>query len=226
MTPRSAEPTPTRRQQSAAASRERTRVMLLDAADSLFADQGYVASSVSAIASGAGVTVQTLYLAWGSKSALFRACAVRAMAGSSLPLADDEWREHIRSDVRRRMAGSDAAEAFIIALADVIVSIANRAGAYWALYQEAAVVDSEIDWDWQALTALRRRTFRLVMQEFPEHRLRAGLDLDRAADTLWAVASPEMHRFYVRAAGESGLDYPTWLRTTMVAAVVAPDIRP
>lgn len=62
-----------RQQVVGAASRRETKQRLLDAAVSEFESHGYTATPVSRIAATAGVTVQTLYLAWGSKRALLRA---------------------------------------------------------------------------------------------------------------------------------------------------------
>ena len=44
-----------------------TRMKILDTAQLLFAQRGYAASTVEAIASGAGVAVDTVYAIFGSK---------------------------------------------------------------------------------------------------------------------------------------------------------------
>src|ERR1700742_3534099 len=74
-------PKRTRRQEAGAASRAETRRRLLRAAEEEFTERGYVAATVARIADRAGVTVQTLYLAWGSKRALLRAYMEAALAG-------------------------------------------------------------------------------------------------------------------------------------------------
>src|ERR1700753_2620027 len=81
---------PTRHQEAAAASRAETRRRLLRAAENEFTERGYSAATVAKIAARAGVTVQTLYLAWGSKRALLRAYMESALAGKDetpFPLA-------------------------------------------------------------------------------------------------------------------------------------------
>src|SRR6202012_3498689 len=75
-------PKPTRHQEAAAASRAETRRRLLRAAEEEFTERGYSAATVARIAARAGVTVQTLYLAWGSKRALLRAYMEAALAGN------------------------------------------------------------------------------------------------------------------------------------------------
>src|ERR1700749_5050924 len=74
-------PNPPRHQEAAAASRAETRRRLLRAAEEEFTERGYAAATVARIAARAGVTVQTLYLAWGSKRALLRAYIEPALAG-------------------------------------------------------------------------------------------------------------------------------------------------
>ena len=55
------------------ALRDGTRRRILAAAGEEFAAQGYRAATVAKLAAAAGVSVQTLYLTWGSKRALLRA---------------------------------------------------------------------------------------------------------------------------------------------------------
>ena len=49
-----------------------TRNRILEAAAEEFSAHGYTGTTVTRLASAAGVSVQTLYLAWGSKRALLR----------------------------------------------------------------------------------------------------------------------------------------------------------
>src|ERR671916_2606233 len=64
---------PDRRSTLRARHAELTRASILDAARSLFAKQGYAATAVRPIAQEAGVAVQTLYSAFGSKQGLLLA---------------------------------------------------------------------------------------------------------------------------------------------------------
>src|SRR6476619_2619602 len=59
---------PLRREQAAATRRE-----ILKAAEKLFAERGYAATTITAIAAEAGVAVKTVYLAFETKSGLLRA---------------------------------------------------------------------------------------------------------------------------------------------------------
>ncbi len=50
-----------------------TRMQVLEAAQQLFEQDGYAATSMAAIASEAGVSLKTVYLAFETKSGLLRA---------------------------------------------------------------------------------------------------------------------------------------------------------
>jgi AcrR family transcriptional regulator len=67
-----------RREQAA-----QTRRDIEAAADKLFRERGYVGTSMPAIAAETGVVVETIYRAFGSKAALFKAVIESALAGGS-----------------------------------------------------------------------------------------------------------------------------------------------
>src|SRR6201992_620064 len=64
------------------ALRRDTRHRLLEAAEAEFTAHGYTGTTVTRLASAAGVSVQTLYLAWGSKRALLRGYMESRIAGN------------------------------------------------------------------------------------------------------------------------------------------------
>ena len=66
----------TRRRYNSSGRREqarRTRELLMDTAERQFLDAGYAATTVGGIAAEAGVSVETVYKAFGGKSGLVRA---------------------------------------------------------------------------------------------------------------------------------------------------------
>jgi AcrR family transcriptional regulator len=69
----------TRRQAQAA----QTRQDILDAANRLFVEGGYAGTTLAAIARAAGVVVETIYRAYGSKAELFKAVVRAAVAGGA-----------------------------------------------------------------------------------------------------------------------------------------------
>jgi AcrR family transcriptional regulator len=212
-------PRPTRHQEAAAASRAETRRRLLQAAGDEFTERGYAAATVARIAARAGVTVQTLYLAWGSKRALLRAYMEAALAGDDstpypqvlpglIAAALEEAQEDPREIVRQ--------------ISVLFRQIAERAALGWQLYRDAAATDSEVAADWQALQALRRQTFATLIGRLPTAGLRRGLTRAAAADTAWAIASPETYDLLVRHRGYTLDRYQKWVASSLEALLLEP----
>jgi hypothetical protein len=59
-----------------------------------------------------------------------------------------------------------------------------------------------------------------MLAQIPASALRPGLSPAAAADTAWAIASPETHRQLVREAGYSYDQLEAWVRTTLSAALL------
>lgn len=191
------------------ALRRDTRDRLLEAAETEFTANGYAATTVTRLAAAAGVSVQTLYLAWGSKRELLRGYMEHALAGDA---ASPE-------DVAHRFAGLTPA-ARMTELADVVAEIAARAATGWMLYRDAAAIDQEIAADWDDLQTLRHRLFTRVLSDVPEAALADGLTREAAVDTAWAIASPEAYDLLVRRLGYSLDGFREWMRGTLARAVL------
>lgn len=209
----------TRHREAAAASRAETSRRLLAAAAIEFAERGYTAATVNRIAARAGVTVQTLYLAWGSKRALLRAFMEASLAGQ----ADTPYADELPGLIDNALstAGDDPA-LMIKKISRFYRQIAERAALGWQLYRDAAATDAEIATDWQTLQQLRRQTFAMLIARLPPRSLRAGLTRAIAADTAWTIASPESYDLLVRTAGYSLDAYERWVSNTLVAALLRP----
>jgi AcrR family transcriptional regulator len=209
----------TRQREAGQASRAETRRRLVQAAGELFAERGYAATTVSAIAERAGVSLQTLYLAAQGKRQLLRAYMEATVAASPAGL-DQDYVDRLKAMVAAS-GGHDSA-ARIRAVAHVYRLIAERSAAGWHLYRDAAAMEPEIAADWDALQSLRRRTFRGLLEGIPDEDLRAELTFDDAVDTAWAIASPQTYDVLVRHGGYTLDTYESWVAGTLVAALLHP----
>lgn len=207
----------TRQREAGAAARAETTRRLLVAAGEEFAERGYHAATVSRIAQRAGVTVQTLYLAWGSKRALLRAHMEAALSGDP-DAAYQEALPHFIDEIVGP-AGTDA-RAAITQIAHLYRGIAERAALGWQLYRDAAATDPEVAADWRALQQLRRGSFAKLAQHIPVGSLRSGVTVEAAIDTAWAIASPETYDLLVRLSGYSLDRYEAWVADTLAAALL------
>ena len=199
-----------RQQRVGDALRQDTRNRLLEAAAEQFPAHGYAGTTVTRLAAAAGVSVQTLYLAWGSKRALLRGYMEQALGG------------HLQSpeDTSRRFTGLSPQDR-LSELATLVTEIAKRAAIGWTLYRDASAVDPEIAADWNELQMLRHRTFSRILADIPASALADGLTPTSAADTAWTVASPESYDLLVHRLGYSLAEFRDWMTQTLLAALLA-----
>lgn len=216
----------TRQREAGAATRLETQRRLVLAAAEVFAEHGYGGATVAAIATRAGVSLQTLYSAWGSKQALLRAYQEYALGGSPTSVTDDTWRFQARAAVDDIVRTSPGAEARLRAAATLFRQIAERSALSWQLYQDAAAVDAQAAADRADFAQRRRGTWAAVLTGLEVDELRPGIDLLGATDTALAIASPATYDVLVRELGFSLDRYEAWVAATLVSALLPDDRRP
>lgn len=210
------QPVPRSRQKRVGdALRQDTRNRLLQAAADEFPVHGYAATTVTKLAAAAGVSVQTLYLAWGSKRALLRGYMDNALAGG---VGSPE-------DAAKRFTGLVPRER-LTELAALVTEIAERAATGWRLYRDAAAIDPEIAADWDELQMLRHRTITRVLHPIPAAALAGGLTPKHAVDTAWTIASPESHDLLVRRLGYPLDEFRAWMEDTLIRSILRPEDGP
>ena len=193
------------------ALREDTRNRLLQAAQEEFPVRGYAGTTVTRLAATAGVSVQTLYLAWGSKRALLRGYMENALSGGA----------GSPEDAARRFAGLPPRER-LAELAALVTEIAERAATGWSLYRDASAVDPEIAADWNELQMLRHQLFTRILADIPVSAIAEGLTMKTAVDTAWAIASPESYDLLVHRLGYQLEEFRDWMRQNLITAILAP----
>ena len=179
------------RQQRAQAARTTT----LDVAERLFLEDGYVATTVAAIASQAGVSEATIYKSYGGKAGLAREVCQRALRGSSGTPAQE------RSNDLRSSASPDA-------VADgwgrLAVEVSSRGAPLFLVLRNAAATDPEAaalyaDFERQRLDRMSDNARFLRDAGF----LRDGVSVQEARDVLWMSVAPEVYELLVLRRGWS-----------------------
>jgi AcrR family transcriptional regulator len=173
---------------------KRTREAILDAAREAFLGKGYARATIVDIATDAGVSVETIYKAFGGKPGLVRALFERALAGRgprAAPERSDEMSER-EMDARAIVRGWGKLTAEVAPLAAPIL----------LLLRAAAGADPEMakllaETDETRLARMRQNAERLAARGF----LRKGLSVERAAQIMWAHASPELYDMFVLRLG-------------------------
>lgn len=207
------------RREAGRAQRALTSRRLLESADELFTTHGYAGTSVAAIAQAAGVSLPTLYLAWGSKRALLRAATDAAASASVPPQESASWRASIHQRILDVAGQSPYAADYLRAFAHVFAEVARRTGPYWRINRDAAATDPEVAADWTKLLAARRSTMAFLAEHLPRQGLRPDLDTQRLVDTLWLLAGPDVYELNTLHNGQHPEAHEQWLAVTLVAAL-------
>jgi AcrR family transcriptional regulator len=202
-----------RRRERAEEERAATRGKVVAAARKLFLEQGYVATTMSAISREAGVAMQSVYSAGKSKADLLHLVVDLAVAGD-----DDDVMLVERPDYQA-MATETSAERQVEISAQLIASTLERLAPVWVVYREAAAVDVNAAANLDAAHRRRHETFAHMIRNIPEPRLRHSCD--DTTDTAWAIGSIDVF-LLLQSRGWDATRYARWLRDVLVAQLLAP----
>jgi AcrR family transcriptional regulator len=196
-----------RREQAA-----QTKADIVIAAGVLFRERGYAGVSMPRIAEEAGVAVETVYRAFGSKAGLFRAVVDAAVAGGTaradVPV---EERPAIRAvieepDPRRQIALYAATQP----------GIHQRSGPLLRVLLGAAADDPELKALWDGLEAGRLAgQGRFAGMLAQRGVLRPGLAVEDARDVIWTLCSLAVYDLLVLGRDWTSDRYRDWLAITL-----------
>ncbi|HEX3330086.1 MAG TPA: TetR/AcrR family transcriptional regulator [Gaiellales bacterium] len=207
-TPRRAYRSDRRREQA-----QETRRRMLDAAGTLLGERGYAGTTIAAVAAEAGVAVETVYAAFRNKRTLVGELVRTSVRGdgSAPPAA-------VQAGARAVAAAPTQAQQVRLFAADVSARLERVGPVLQAL---AAAPDPEL----AELRANVDRDRLAGMRMFVAALERRGplrVDVESAAETVWALASPELHSL-VRGRREwPPQRYSAWLGETLAATLLGP----
>ena len=200
-----------RRQEQA----RQTRRAVLHAAQARFLAEGYAATTISAVAADAGVSVETVYKAFRNKPGLVKAVFDVAIAGDDEPIPILQ-----REFVRRNQAEPDPRRK-LEAYGQHLAEIAPRIGPIQLVVRAAAATDTGAAGVLEALQAERLTGMTLFARDLAEGgHLRAGVSAEEARDALWAHNSVELWDLLVNQRGWSNDRYGRWVGTQLIAALL------
>jgi AcrR family transcriptional regulator len=198
---------PVKRRYDASKRREaaaRTRTAILDAALELFTGQGYAATPMAAIAERAGVALDTVYASVGRKPQLARLLIETAISGSSQAVPAGE-----RDYVRAIQAAPDAGTKIAI-YASAMRMIAGRLAPVLGIVQQAAPAEPELAALWREIAERRAANMRRFVADLAAV-APLRVDLDEAADIVWATNAPELYQLLADQRGWSPERYEHFL---------------
>ena len=189
------------------------REAVVSSAHALFLQRGLGATTIAAVASRAGVSPETVYKAFGSKSGLVRAVCEDALAGEG-PIPAEERSDALQlsePDPRAIVAGWGRLTAEV---APRIAPVLLLLDAAVARNPDLAALRDELDqqrWD-----RMRHNAQTLV----DGGHLRPDVDLQSATDVMWTYTSPNLFDLLVTRRGWSPEKFGQFVSHALVAALL------
>jgi AcrR family transcriptional regulator len=207
-----------RRQQQAAA----TRRSVVRAARELFTRDGYAATTVTAVATAAHVSLDTVYASVGRKPELVLAVIDGVLGSSDEPVRVEE-REYVKA-IRRTPSAHGKIEVYAAAVGRLVPQIAPLEDAL----RRAAEGDAECAGVWARLLERRSASLLLLAEELRSTgELRTDLSDREVADIVGSTSAVDYHLYLARR-GWSPQDYERllvdlWTRLLLGGSPVPPD---
>jgi AcrR family transcriptional regulator len=142
------------------------------------------------IATEAGVHVQTIYLAYGTKPALLAACAVRLVAGDEDPETPPAQRRWARD-----LAAAQDPHAKLVRYVQQIADVSPRITRLIDVLRATAPAEPDVATFLDEIERGRREgALQLLGHGTPPGTWQEGLTPDQVADITYAIASPDTLR--------------------------------
>jgi AcrR family transcriptional regulator len=196
------------------ASRVR-QARVLASARALFLARGYVRTTMAAVASGAEVSLDTVYALVGRKPDLFRLLIESAISGrdAAVPAEDRDYVQRIRAQ--------PTAEGKLRVYAEALPEIMARLAPLVAVVQNAASAEPELASLWHDIAERRAANMQRFAAELAATG-RLAIPAREAADIIWATNSTELYSLLVQQRGWTGRRYADWLADTWVQLLLQP----
>ena len=188
---------------------EATRQAIMRAARKHFAEYGYQATTLQAIAREASVSVPTIYAVFGSKAAILSELVKSTGAD-----------EDIRALAREAFAEPDPRRQLRLATS-VMRAILEREADILNLLWQAGGGDSDLAAAWRQGHQQRLSRLGEILNVLAQKKaLKTEISIERAIDTLWLLGSPEVYRLLVGERGWTPQQYEDWLADTAIALLL------
>lgn len=197
-----------------AAKARATRARVIDAARASFLDRGYTGTTIALVAEEAAVSQETIYKTFGSKAALLKAVYDVTLAGDDddVPLAQ-------RPEALAALQAPSGEEA-IAAYAALAMTISRRTDPLVRMIMGSRDTDAALSSFVDTIHQERRTGSAFwVGHLHAAGWLREDLDIERAADILWALNSYEP-RWLLTDRGWSPEEFTSWLAQTLCRALL------
>ena len=192
-----------------------TRLRILEASGDLFAERGYGATTIDAVAASAGVAVDTVYAIFGTKKGMLSALIDLRVTGSS------EGSDVLAGEGPRALRNVSNQRQMLAGFAADIVPRIERVRPIDDVMQSAGAIDPEIAELRARMQENRFSKLRTFIEWLAANAaLRRDMDVDEAATVAWTLTSPEVNRLLRDVRGWSSQRYQEWLSATLVRVLL------
>jgi AcrR family transcriptional regulator len=202
-----------RRPYEGAARQARTRrtwAAVVGAAQGLFLERGYAATTIEAISERSDTPQATVYRLFSSKLGILKAVLDVSVGGDDQAVAMAD-----RPQVRALISDEDAKNQ-LAGFAALLREIMARVGPVHRILADAARSDRDAASLLAEMARQRHEGQRRIARSLARSgALRPGIQERDAADIVHALASPEVYGLLVSDRGWSGERYENWLRSIL-----------
>jgi AcrR family transcriptional regulator len=199
---------PLRQEQAA-----QTRARILDAARALFERDGFARTTVKSIAAAAKVAPDTVYATFGTKVRVLTGLIDRELTASAdATSVTDRPEAHAVRDEPNQLEQ-------LRLFARDIATVLERVRPVYEILHNAAAVDAELLAVTQEMDNNRLKQLRTIAGWLAA-RGPLRVDVERASEIIWAIASPDVARMLCDGRGWTVDDYARWLEDTLVRTLL------
>lgn len=196
---------------------EATRRRVVEAANRLFVERGYRATTIEAVAEAADVSVETIYKRFRNKAGLLKAAREVAVAAAPEP---DAFFTFPSAPIEDAISAASGQEAQLRTLTELSSRRLERLAPFQRMLRNAGTGDPELAAfvanDHASRRESQRANIQLISEDSP---LRLGVE--EAADTYAALASPDVFLLLIDQFGWSAQNYRDWLAGAVTRLLLA-----
>jgi AcrR family transcriptional regulator len=196
---------------------EATRRRVVEAANRLFVERGYRATTIESVADAADVSVETIYKRFGNKAGLLKAAREVAVAGAPEAPAFFTFPS---APINEAINAASDQEARLRTLAELSSRRLERLAPFHRMLRNAGTGDPELA-EFVANDHANRRESQRNNIRFIAERGPLRLDAERAADTYSALANPDVFLLLIDQFGWTAVNYREWLAETIVRLLLS-----
>jgi AcrR family transcriptional regulator len=189
-----------------------TRARILEAAGRLFEADGFGRTTIRRIAEEADVAVDTVYATFGTKARVLTALIDARLAPmGDVNVMDRHEAQAVRTETDQRRQ--------LHLFARDIAELSSRVRPIYEILRTASAVDPEMAAIHAEMDGHRRANMQRVATWLAEHGA-LRVEVQRAGEVIWALASPDVARMLCDGLGWSESDYADWLEDALVRTLL------